>query len=109
MPRINPDAHEENNENLAAKIQDHLANVSITTCPVLICGVNRRVGLAHYEHIDLYAGIALPMTNVSTENMDELKEAIVKVAELGFNMVSKETYERYNLLVQAQKQEAAAN
>lgn len=103
MPRINQNGLEENTEGLDEKLKEHLASMVITTVPVFVAGVNRRVGLANYEHIDIYAGLALPMTDVSLENMPELTAAIEKAAEVAFNNVSRETYERYKLLVDAQK------
>lgn len=103
MPRTNKNGTEQNNDGLEEKIREVLPTVTMTTDPVVICGVNRRIGLAHYEHVDIYAGIAIPVSGVSTEDMDSLREAIKDAAEFGFNAVSNETYVRYKLLLDAQK------
>jgi hypothetical protein len=103
MARLNKNAEEQNEEGLEVKILDHIPNVVITTNPVIICGVNRRVGLAHYEHIDIYAGVALPLNHTLLEDPEALRVALAEAAEYGFNAVSKETYDRYMLLVNAQK------
>lgn len=103
MPRLNKNATEENQDGLDARLQEVLPNVVLTTNPVIICGVNRRVGLAHYEHIDIYAGIALPLDMDTLSNREVLRAAIQEAAEFGFNAVSGETYERYKLLADAQK------
>lgn len=102
MPRISKNGTEQNEEGLENKVEDFLSSISITTQPVVICGVNRRKGLAHFEHIDIYAGIAIPL-NVNTDNLEELRIAVAKAAEFGFNTVSGETWERYNLLAEAEK------
>lgn len=103
MPKLAKNGKEQNEEGMGAIIADHLPSITITTDPVIIIGVNRRVGLAHYEHIDLYAGVALPVTGVSTENMEELKVTLQEIAAEGFNIVSAETYTRYKMLVDAQR------
>lgn len=101
MPSIKKNGTEQNTEGLEEKVKDLLPNVVLTTNPVVICGVNRRIGLAHYEHIDIYAGVAIPIDSISDPNA--LREAIAEAAEFGFNAVSSETYERYKLLTEAQK------
>lgn len=101
MPNLKKNANEQNNDGLGEKVTEFLPNVVLTTNPVVICGVNRRVGLAHYEHIDIYAGVAIPVE----EGLDgaALNEAIANAAKYGFEIVSSETYERYKLLTEAQK------
>lgn len=103
MPRINQNAQEENNEGLDEKVKDMLPAVVVSTNPVVICGVNRRIGLANYEHIDIYAGVALPLDAIALQDPEALRNAIAEAAEFGFNAVSQETYARYKLLADAQK------
>lgn len=103
MPKISKNGNEQTNDLLSTKIEQQIANISITTDPVMIVGVSRRVGLAHFEHIDLYAGVALPVGGASTENIEELKVVLEDIATVGFNIVSTETYKRYKMLVDAQK------
>lgn len=103
MPRINQNGYEENNEGLETKIEDVLPTVIVGQNPVVICGVNRRVGLAHYEHVDLYMGVALPMDAAVLDDFDRLRESIAEVANFAFNAASQETYARYKLLTDSQK------
>lgn len=103
MPRINKNGAEQNVDNLGDKVKDLLPSVVLTTNPVVICGVSRRVGLAHFEHIDIYAGIALPVEVEDLVDREAMQSAIAEAAEFGFNAVSSETYQRYKLLVDAQK------
>ena len=83
-------------------VEKALASIAITTQPVVIIGVNRKVNTGNFENIDVYAGIALPIPNVSIEDMDALKEAIEKVAEAGFLVASRETFKRYSIIKEAQ-------
>lgn len=103
MPRVNKNAEEQATESLGERIEPMLSNLVVTTSPIFICGVNRRIGLAHFEHIDVYAGVALPLPGESVEQVRSLQEAVEAAATLGFNMCSKETYQRYDMMVQAQK------
>lgn len=107
MPKLNSNALEQNIEGLEEKIKDALPTIIVGTNPVMICGVNRRIGLAHYEHIDIYAGIALPLDADVLSDPVQLRQAIADAAEFGFNAVSQETYTRYKLLADAQKNTTA--
>src|SRR4051812_445434 len=99
MPKISRNAQEESNDtNLEKAIEQTLASIAITTDPVKICGVNRRINLGNYEHIDIYSGIVLPMPNATVEDIEQLKRIVAETAELGFNITSSETYHRYMLI-----------
>jgi hypothetical protein len=80
---------------LANAVEQAMSSVAITTSPILISGVNRRINIGGWEHIDVYSGLALPVLGVSTEDLEALKEALVDAAEIGFQITSQQTYERY--------------
>jgi hypothetical protein len=103
MPKISKTAMEEALDSPVAKtIEDSLASIAISTVPVFICGVNRKINIGNYENIDVYAGIALPIDGVSLSDKATLADAIQEAAAYGFSLVSKETGERYHLIKEAQ-------
>ncbi len=73
------------------------------TSPVFICGVNRRLNTGNYEHVDIYAGVSLPLVGMLPEDIETLKKAVSDAAELGFGMASTETGKRYHDLKDLQK------
>jgi hypothetical protein len=77
--------------------------ISISTSPVFICGVNRKVNIGNFENVDIYAGITIPMANVDPADKDALAEAVANAAAYGFSLVSKETGERYMLIKDGQQ------
>ena len=79
------------------------SEISISTNPVFICGVNRKINIGNFENIDVYAGITLPLNDVSLEDKDKLTEIIEAAASYGFSIVSKETGERYQLIKESQQ------
>lgn len=104
LPRLNKNAQEETNDSaLEQAVIASLPTISITTSPVWICGVNRRANLGNWEHIDIYGGLALPTPGVSIEDVEALREMVIYAAEIGFNIASQETYQRYNLIKESQK------
>jgi hypothetical protein len=104
MAKINANAKEQSHGSpLAENVEASLANIAITTSPVVICGVNRKVNIGNWENIDIYCGIALPINDGSTENMEELKASIEQAAAYGFTLTSTETYDRYKLIKDAQR------
>lgn len=102
MPSKSTNAREEDaNSALARTVEGSLGNLSVTTVPVMIVGVNRRVNVGNYEHIDVYAGVALPMTGSNLEDPEALSRAVKDAAEFGFREASRETYDRYQLIKDA--------
>jgi len=104
MSRIN-----ENNQQpspVADSIEKTLANIAVSTNPVIICGVNRKVNIGNYESVDIYAGICLPVAeNFDSANLDGITAVLEKVAEYGFKLTSQEANKRYQLLKEFQKGE----
>lgn len=103
MPKISKSAMEQDLDSpIASTIEEALGSISISTVPVFICGVNRKVNIGNYENIDVYAGIALPLDGVSSGDKEALSAAIQEAAAYGFSLVSKETGERYYLIKESQ-------
>lgn len=69
----------------------------------LTCGVSRKINIGNFENIDVYCSVTLPVDLVRVEDMTQLKETIEVVAAEGFNMTSKETTSRYELISQLTK------
>jgi hypothetical protein len=104
MPKINKSAQEQSTDSPLDQVMSTIgADIAITTSPVLICGVNRKINIGNFENIDVYAGIALPMPNHSLEDMEGLSLAVQDAAAYGFSLVSKETGERYLLIKDSQQ------
>jgi hypothetical protein len=77
--------------------------VTISTNPVFICGVNRKVNIGNFENIDVYAGVTIPLVNIDPSDKEALSEAIKEAAADGFALVSRETGERYTLIKDSQQ------
>lgn len=103
MPNISKNAMDQDlGSPLAKSIEQSLSTIAISTVPVFICGVNRKINIGNYENIDVYAGIALPIDGVSLEDREALAAAIQEAAAYGFGIASKETGDRYYLIKEAQ-------
>lgn len=103
MPKISKNALEQDLGSPVSKIiEDNLANIVISTSPVFVCGVNRKINIGNFENIDVYAGIAIPLNDCSIEDKEELSNVIQDAAAYGFSLVSKETGDRYLLIKESQ-------
>ena len=104
MVSLNKNATDLTNDNMVNHEVETLKEVStLSTSPVFICGVNRKINIGNFENIDVYAGITLPLNDVSLEDKDKLTEIIEAAASYGFSIVSKETGERYQLIKESQQ------
>ena len=104
MPKISKTAHEQSIDSPIDQVVNLMTQeISISTNPVFICGVNRKVNIGNFENIDIYAGITIPLTGVDPLDREALSEAIQAAAADGFSMVSKETGERYTLIKESQQ------
>ena len=107
MPKITKNAHEQSTDSPIEQVVNLMAQeISISTNPVFICGVNRKINIGNFENIDIYAGISLPLINVSLEDKEALLKAIEEAAAYGFSVVSKETGDRYTLIKDSQQGKA---
>ena len=83
---------------LADHIQEGLANISITTKPVVIVGVQRKANIGNFENIDVYAAVALPVDVPLFSSPEQLTQALRDAADYGFQLVGTATAERYNTI-----------
>jgi hypothetical protein len=63
--------------------------ITISTSPVLICGVNRKVNIGNFENVDVYAGITIPLDGINPLDREAFSEAVKDAAAYGFSLVSK--------------------
>lgn len=73
-------------------VEKLLGSVAITTTPVVIVGVNRKVNIGNYENIDITVSLAMPVT---CEEQEELRSALSRIADEGIKFASEETFKRY--------------
>lgn len=105
MPKISKSAQEQSSsdspiDNVSSIIA---GEVSLTTSPVLICGVNRKINIGNFENIDVYAAISIPLPNASFEDREALSLIVADAAAYGFSVVSRETGDRYSLIKESQQ------
>lgn len=104
MPKVNKNAHEQSTDSPIDQVVSLMSQeIAISTNPVFICGVNRKVNIGNFENIDVYAGITIPLNNVDPSDKDALAEAVKDAAAYGFSLVSRETGERYALIKDGQQ------
>lgn len=103
MPKITQSAQEQSVGAPLVEMVSANPSLSVSTSPVLVCGVNRKVNIGNFENIDIYAGITLPLSSVSLEDKEALSKAIEEAAAYGFSIVSKETGDRYSLIKESQQ------
>lgn len=105
MPKISKSAMEQSIDSPLDQVVTNMASEILSTShtPIFICGVNRKINIGNYENIDVYAGITLPLSDVSLEDRDKLQEAIQDAAAYAFSLMAKETGERYLLIKESQQ------
>ena len=104
MPKISKTAMEQSIDSPLDQVVNLLSNeVSLTSSPIVICGVNRKINIGNFENIDVYAGVTLPLHGLSFEDKESLTSAIENAISYGFSLASKETGERYQLIKDSQQ------
>lgn len=104
MPKITKTAGEQSVDAPLDNAMSFLAgDISVTTSPVLICGVNRKVNIGNFENVDVYAAISIPLENASFKDREALSEIVKDAASYGFSLVSRETGERYQVIKDSQQ------
>jgi len=104
MPKITKTALEQSIDSPIDQVISTIGgDIALTTSPVLICGVNRKVNIGNFENVDVYAAISLPLENLSFEDKEALSEAVKEAATYGFGLVSRETGERYQIIKDTQQ------
>lgn len=97
MPKISPNAQDQERESVMEKTNQALTHVKRTES-TLVCGVGRKINVGDFENIDVYSSITLPLDLEGVADLDDLKSIIEEVAEHAFEVVSKETGQRYRLI-----------
>lgn len=104
MPKITKSAQEQSTDSPIEQVVNLMAQeISISTNPVFICGVNRKINIGNFENIDVYAGVTIPLAGIDPSDREALSEAVKAAAMDGFSMVSRETGERYTLIKESQQ------
>jgi hypothetical protein len=96
MAKLSSGAVDKTMEDLETKLTPVVASLSVTTQPVVICGVQRKINTGNYENIDVYAAVAMPVT--LSDDPDETIELIRETIDEVFRIASEETYERYKII-----------
>lgn len=92
MPKLTQDTHEATSP-VAGAFQASLVN--FCGIPQLVCGVNRKANTGNFENVDIYNAIILPLAMSPEYDVEALKAAVEAGAEVGFSLMSQETYKRY--------------
>lgn len=104
MPKITKNAHEETSGlSVDQIVSSTAAEISISSSPIFICGVNRKINIGNFENVDIYAGITIPLVGVDPQDRDALNLAVQEAAAYGFSLISRETGDRYNLIKESQQ------
>ena len=104
MPKITRNAQEETvGSPLDQVVSNMTGEISLSSSPIFICGVNRKINIGNFENVDVYAGITIPLENISLSDKEAFTEAVKNAAAYGFSLVSKETGERYALIKESQQ------
>lgn len=103
MPKITQNALEQSIGSPMVEAVNSNPGLSLSTTPVLVCGVNRKINIGNFENIDIYAGISIPLNDVNIADKESLTKAIEDAASYGFAVVSKETGDRYSLIKDSQQ------
>lgn len=98
MTKLNSNASDKVLTNPGAAIEQLLPNLAITTKPVVITAVQRKVNIGNFETIDVYVGVALPVDIDSMLDQEALETALSATATIGIGIASKETADRYKVI-----------
>lgn len=94
MPKVSSNASDKQNDAMTST-SNVISSLAITTDPIVITAVQRKVNIGNFETIDLYMAVVVPQPELDVLDKDALVAGITKAAELGFNIASKGTGDRY--------------
>lgn len=94
MPKLNSNASDKQIDPMTTT-GNVMANVTMTTDPVVITAVQRKANIGNYETIDIYMAVAIPQSQLDLSNKEMLTEALTAAADYGFGLTAKATGDRY--------------
>lgn len=100
MPTKNKNANEQTTNNFNDETNEILTKAIVNNSVYVSCGVNRRVNLGNFEHLDIYAGVAMPIDADVKDITNDISNAIAEAMRIA----SLETNERYQAIKQAQSE-----
>ncbi len=100
MPTKNKNANEQTTNNFNDETNEVLTKAIVNNSVYVSCGVNRRVNLGNFEHLDIYAGVAMPIDADVEQITNDISDAIAQAMRIA----SLETNERYQAIKQAQSE-----
>jgi hypothetical protein len=98
MPRISNNAKDE--DSLVAEAIER--SVKLMPGVQFYAGVSRKANVGNYETIDVYSGICLPIGLDVDLTEEGLRLIASEAADIGFSIVSAETWDRYSLIKEMQ-------
>lgn len=97
MPRVSNNPKDE--DSLVAEAVER--QLKIMPGILYFAGVSRKANVGNYETIDVYSGIGIPvglLDESKSLNEETLRTIASEAADIGFSIVSAETWERYSLI-----------
>ena len=93
---------EPDSKSLDDNLVPFIKELTVTTQPVVVCGVQRKANIGNYENIDIYCAVALPANVIDDGHVDgdTLTQKLVELASQGFAFASEQTLSRYEMASQ---------
>ena len=98
MPKIASGASDKTQSIMSNTDEILKSELSVTTHPVVVCGVQRKINIGDFETIDVYCSAALPVPVNDVQDFDELEAKLIPAMEKLLYLTSKETGEKYSLI-----------
>jgi hypothetical protein len=102
MPRETKEAIAKTEDGLDKKLEPMMHELVISSNPVIITGVQRKINIGNYETIDVYCAISMPQDH-NPSSPEELATMVKEAAEIGFMLTSKEVSDRYEYIKESKK------
>lgn len=104
MARNTQEAIEKTADDLETKLEPFIPEITVSTKPTVICGVQRKVNIGNYETIDIYCAVSIPQEAVDPKDHAALEEMVKNAAEIGFHLTSSEVMNRVKYIKENNKQ-----